>query len=111
MDLLGGLNLSGASSAPLNLQPSQTALVPQTSNAVDLLGDLFGTAPVSAPLVAPVAALTFAPIKCYEKNGLNLSLATLKESATMTQIKASFSTTGNTEISNVLFQVAVPKVS
>ena len=116
MDLLGGLDLTGTSTT---MQP-----VKQITN-VDLLGNLFGTSsitpvvPVSTPrLVDPLPDLlgaslltpvphTFVAISCYENNGLIIMLQPLKESTSVTQLKATFSAT--TEITNVLFQVAVPK--
>ncbi|KAJ3260977.1 clathrin associated protein complex large subunit [Boothiomyces macroporosus] len=91
MDLLGGLVPPVTNVSP----------VKANSNAVDLLGDLFGSAP-AAP--APVS---YQPIKCYEKNGLLITLLPNKESPTLTQIKASFTSTAT--INNLLFQVAVPK--
>jgi AP-1 complex subunit gamma-1 len=117
MDLLGGLDLTGTSTT---IQP-----VKQVTN-VDLLGDLFGTTsinpvvPLSAPRLAdplgdllggslstPVPPPTFNAVSCYEKNGLTIMLQPLKDSASVTQLKATF--TATTEITNVLFQVAVPK--
>jgi AP-1 complex subunit gamma-1 len=121
MDLLGGLNL-GAQPVAAN------ATVPKQATAVDLLGDLFGggsSAPTIAPAVSstskvamdPLADLlgvsssssnTFAPVTCYDKNGLVVTLQPLKESSIVTQFKATF--TSQSEITNLLFQVAVPKV-
>lgn len=121
MDILGGLNLTGSASAP--------SPVVTKANTVDLLGDLFGSGPTSSPgksqssqgvldllgsvpasVPAPVAAVTptFSTVACYEKNGLLVALLPFKESPIITQIKATF--TSSVNISNLLFQVAVPKV-
>ena len=112
MDLLGGLDLSGSASlsAPVMAASAPTA---KPSTGVDLLGDLFGSGPASAATaaVAPVVAQTFAPIKCYEKNGLVVTLTPFKELPTLTQIKAVFTSFSGSEISNILFQVALPKVA
>ncbi|KAI8898318.1 adaptin N terminal region-domain-containing protein [Globomyces pollinis-pini] len=114
MDLLGGLNLTG--SAPTAI-PALQATQPQvqTQATVDLLGDLFGsgpTPPVQSPNKQEPTPLsnpspTYPPIKCYEKNGLVVTLTPIKESSTITQIKATFYAT--VSITNLLFQVAVPK--
>ncbi|KAJ3272010.1 clathrin associated protein complex large subunit [Terramyces sp. JEL0728] len=92
MDLLGGLVPAATTVSPVRAN----------SNAVDLLGDLFGSTPTPAP--TPVS---YQPLKCYEKNGLLVTLLPNKESPTVTQVKANFSAT--TTINNLLFQVAVPK--
>jgi AP-1 complex subunit gamma-1 len=124
MDLLGGLNL-GVQPVVANAPAAKQA------TAVDLLGDLFGGGPQASstvpaasspakPAIDPLADLlgtgsslsvpsTFAPVTCYDKNGLTVTLQPLKESSIVTQFKATFAS--QNEITNLLFQVAVPKVS
>jgi hypothetical protein len=122
MDLLGGLDLSGASTIPA-MATSSAVSIPKQNTSVDLLGDLFGGPAATAAVVAhvaPIVAATapivpssqgFAPIKCYDKNGLVVTLTPFKELSTLTQVKATFSSSDGKEISNILFQIALPKVS
>jgi AP-1 complex subunit gamma-1 len=121
MDLLGGLDLGGQGPAI-----ASTVGVVKQPTTVDLLGDLFGNSPavpslnstkmdpltdlLRGPISQPIqaSAPTFAAVPCYEKNGLKVTLYPLKESSTITQFKANF--TSQSEVTNLLFQVAVPKV-
>jgi hypothetical protein len=93
MDLLGDLNLGQ--------QPVMSAPQKQTSVAVDLLGDLFGSPPPEEPK-------TFGPVQFYNKNGLLIQFMPFKESSTVTQVKAVFKS--QVSVQNIGFQIAVPKV-
>ncbi len=104
MDLLGDLNLGGGAPVMPTAQAPKPAAAP-----VDLLGDLFGGAPAQSAPAAPVGPTTYPPITCYDRNGLKVTITALKESSTVAQFKAQFSSTNGSEISNILFQVAVPK--
>ncbi|KAJ3106069.1 clathrin associated protein complex large subunit [Phlyctochytrium planicorne] len=134
MDLLGGLGIGG--SAPI--AATTTASKP-AGGAADLLGDLFGAGPTSSvtatataapkadPLgdllgggfSAPAASPSFAGLapspggsksyQCYSKNGLTINLAATRESnGTVLALAAGFESSG-ANISNLSFQVAVPK--
>jgi hypothetical protein len=86
------------------------------------LGDLFGSGP-AAPAV-PAATLqpvldTLVPMSsaaapeaksytCYSKNEFTITLTPSRESAVVTQILVTFTSTAN--IGNISFLVAVPKV-
>ena len=97
----------GESTVPvLSAQQSTSSMPKPATNALDLLGDLFGSAPVVKEVAPPTKV--FANVTCYSKNGLNVVITPLKESATVCQFKATFTTTSG-DITNINFQVAVPK--
>jgi AP-1 complex subunit gamma-1 len=96
-DLLGGV--LGSSAVP---PPSLSALVPQPS-----------LVPVSAPLSMMSASPNVSSEKsyvCYDKRGLKIELVAKKESPVLTQLTAVFHATGLSDATNIMLQVAVPKV-
>ena len=131
MDLLGGLDM-GPSTASVSAVPAPAGVAKQ--NTVDLLGDLFGSNPVSNPVSAPVmggpsvvpmsapvaqrqstipslATPAFPSIRLYAKNGLAIDLNPVKNSPTLTRINTTFSSVDGSNITNIVFQIALPKVS
>lgn len=116
MDLLAGISMQPAAGNTMNFTPNNPT---KPTNTMDLLGDLFGsTATKQAPMIPsqsstqmefPSLALP-AALTCYEKNGLLVTLTPQKESATLLQVMVNFSSAKET-ISNISFQVAVPKVN
>lgn len=119
MDLLGGLDIGGSVAAT----PTSTV----KPNAMDLLSDLLGNpSNLSQPpkprtsdpfqdllgLAQPAPqqpAQQQSSLKLYSANGLNISLATKKESPTVCLIKVTFQSNDKL-VSGISFQVAVPKV-
>ncbi|KAJ3196947.1 clathrin associated protein complex large subunit [Irineochytrium annulatum] len=130
MDLLGGIGLGDTANSPI---PTTTAV---NKPSADLLGDLFGggTSMISPSLSAPVVAATkpvsndpladlfgnsSSPLAtstvttksytCYDKNGLRITLTPTREGeGTVLSVAAKFESKGS-QISNLVFQVAVPK--
>jgi hypothetical protein len=47
----------------------------------------------------------------YEKHGLRIELSPKKNSSTLTQVEAKFESINGAIISNIVLQVAVPKVT
>jgi AP-1 complex subunit gamma-1 len=83
-----------------------------------LLGDLFGGAPASPPksnavpdiLSGFASAPTTTNYTVYSKNSLLITLAAQPKPGNLSvNITATFANTGSTPITNMLFQVAVPK--
>ncbi|KAK5670787.1 hypothetical protein BDV3_005021 [Batrachochytrium dendrobatidis] len=123
MDLLGGI---GFGSTPTNPMAGATMGSLSTKNThtnllEDLLGgntvtpaamssshmeNLFGSSSVSVP----ATSLASRVYSCYEKHGLKITFTPTKESAVSTNIIAHFVNTSISDtISNISFQVAVPK--
>lgn len=110
MDLLGDLNMNPTSSALIS-NDSVMGNSAKPATVVDLLGDLFSATPVPLPIVAlnlnspgsePGAV-------CYNKNGLLISFVTQRKNNGI-QVAVNFSSTGSVPVTNISFQVAVPKV-
>lgn len=96
-DLLGGV--LGSSAVP---PPSLSALVPRPSSVPVAV-------PLSVMLPVPTASSEKAYV-CYDKRGLKIELVAKKESAVVTQLTAVFHATGLADATNIMLQVAVPKV-
>lgn len=105
MDLFGGLGLGGASKPSMTKQPASNQ-----NTGVDLLGDLFGTGPAPTSQNSNITS-TLKEYTCYSKNNLNITLTPqLRSTGTpYVDIIASFINVGTSPITNLVFQIAVPK--
>jgi hypothetical protein len=92
MDLLGDLNFSAA---PIAAPVNHVITSPQPT--IDLLGDIFGGKSEPAQITAHV---------CYSKNDLEITLLPSK-TAKGADVQVKFTT--KSAISDITFQVAVPK--
>nr|KAJ3421163.1 clathrin associated protein complex large subunit [Polyrhizophydium stewartii] len=130
MNLLGGIGLGGG---PAAAPAPAAAGFGGVSKQSDLLGDLFGGGPPApapaataapaaldpladlfggpAPTVASTPAVAAAKAyPSYNKLGLSITLTPTKESATATNVVASFYNSGAAgTVSNLSFLVAIPK--
>ncbi|KAH9270457.1 hypothetical protein BSLG_001245 [Batrachochytrium salamandrivorans] len=134
MDLLGGIGLdSGYGKPAADIHPAKTGQLSTHTTQENLLGDLFGgmggmggmsgMGGASNTMANPLADLlgggmgssATSPAQskayvCYEKHGLRITLTPTRESATSLGIVAQFYNIGSSGlISNIFFQIAVPK--
>ncbi len=111
----------------LSVLPASATRMEPIKLSADPLADLLGGSLVSQSLplqpftssavatTTSLSSLSLYDLKekvyiCYDKKGLKIELAPRKDSSTNTFIKATFIATSSVDISDIILQVAVPKV-
>jgi len=110
-----GMGMPMMGMPPPNMMGFAPAPAPAPA-AFDPLAGLFGGPSVPATNSAPAAAAgggdmqKFPPMTVFQKNGLTITFALRKPAPDKTQIMATFTNASGSELSNLDFKVAVPKV-